>query len=99
MSSESTGKTLVVTCEESIDISVVGELHLYLQKALEEKQAVVIEAGQVERADTAVLQTLYAFIKEAKSQGVTVKWRNVSNTVRDAAGLLGLSEALGLTKG
>lgn len=98
MSSESTGKTLVVTCEETIDIGVVAELHAHLKQALADGQAVVIEAGHVERVDTAVLQTLYAFAKEARAQGLTVKWRSASASFKDAAELAGLAEGLGLVR-
>ncbi len=98
MSSETARKTLVVTCDEAIDIAVVEELHQNLRRALEEGQAIEIEAGQVERADTAVLQTLYACFKEARSRDVAVKWRRVSEAVVDAAELLGLTQGLALNK-
>ena len=89
-------RTLVVTCDESIDITIVHELHAHLNKAIQDQQSVELDAGQVERADTAVIQSLAAFFRAAAGAGLTVKWRSASEELKNAVALIGMSEALHL---
>ena len=84
-------------CGESMDISVTAELHTQLLKALESKQTVVLDAAQVERADTAALQMLSAFIQDANAQQQTVQWKSPSEALSVSAELLGLSSLLKLS--
>lgn len=58
--------------------------------------AVQLDGGAVERVDTAALQLLVAFRREATARGQLPAWLGVSSAMRDAAGVLGLAQALEL---
>ena len=58
--------------------------------------AVQLDGAAVERVDTAALQLLVAFRREASARGQLPAWLGVSAAIRDAAGVLGLAQALEL---
>jgi phospholipid transport system transporter-binding protein len=58
--------------------------------------AVQLDGAAVERVDTAALQLLVAFRREASARGQLPAWLGVSAAIRDAAGVLGLVQALEL---
>ncbi len=89
--------TLVISCQESLDISIIQELYNQLYQALETQHGVVIDAAQVQRADTAALQVLHAFVREAKIRGIDVRWQHPSPALQKAAQLLDLGGHLGLS--
>src|SRR5262245_25001246 len=86
----------VIYCDACLDISGVRELYGKLRQALEAQQPVVFEASQVERIDTAVLQTLCAFFQDAQASGMAVQWQQPSLAVQHAAQLLNVSACLTL---
>jgi len=90
------GKLQVLDCGEVMDIAAVAELHTQLQMAREAKQPVVLDASRVERADTAALQMLIAFIQDANAQQQTVQWKAPSESLSVSAELLDLSSLLKL---
>ncbi|MBB6186221.1 STAS domain-containing protein [Rhodanobacter sp. MP7CTX1] len=55
-----------------------------------------LEASGVERVDTAALQLLVAFHRDALARGQQVAWASVSAPLRDAAERLGLTKTLAL---
>jgi phospholipid transport system transporter-binding protein len=55
-----------------------------------------LEASGVERVDTAALQLLAAFHRDAQTRGRQVAWAGVSASLRDAAERLGLTKTLAL---
>ena len=85
-----------IQLDEVLDISTVGELRNILLLALEDKQPVRLAGTDIARADTAALQMLSAFIKDAKAQAQEVAWEAPSAALLEAAQLLGLSGVLGL---
>lgn len=58
--------------------------------------ATQLDGRAVERVDTAALQLLTLFRREALSRGRAVSWRGASPTLREAADTLGLARALDL---
>ena len=58
--------------------------------------ATQIDGSAVERVDTAALQLLTLFRREALSRGCEVSWRGASTTLCEAADTLGLVKALDL---
>jgi anti-anti-sigma regulatory factor len=86
----------VIHCDTCLDISGVREFHGKLRHALEAQQPVVLNAAQVERIDTAVLQTLCAFFQDARAHGMVVQWQQPSLAVLHAARLLNVSACLAL---
>lgn len=57
---------------------------------------VVIDAGAVERVDTAVMQVLVAFVRDRLGRDREVTWRAPSIALLDSAHLLGVSDLLTL---
>ena len=88
-----TGATAIVL-EGSLDISGAGGLREQLLQALEAQQPVTLDAANVERVDTAALQVLTAFFKDAAAQQHDVQWKTTSAVLCNAARLLGLQESL-----
>ena len=79
------------------DISLVADLHDSLQQLIEDKPArVILDSQDIETVDTAILQTLCAFILDADQADIEVGWSNVTDVVCQSAHLLGLAPALNL---
>lgn len=76
-------------------IADVGGLHQQLRKALESSE-IVLDGTTVERVDTAALQVLVAFQRDAQKHGCRVSWAGVSAPLHDAATQLGLAQVLAL---
>ena len=57
-------------------------------------QPVVIDASAVERVDTATLQLLCAFVRDRMGRDREVSWHSPSSALREASGLLGVTELL-----
>lgn len=91
-----TPETQTIVCEEALDIAIAAGLRDSLLQALQAQLPVVLQADAVSRADTAALQVLTAFLQDARSQGLAVRWETPSEPLRRAARLLGLSDALEL---
>ncbi|MCF6339032.1 MAG: STAS domain-containing protein [Gammaproteobacteria bacterium] len=83
-----------IECDEVLDISSVAEFHARCLEALGTKQNLMLNASQVDRADTAALQVLGAFIQDANTRKQIVQWEAPSESLCQSAALLGLSEML-----
>ncbi len=81
---------------EVIDISMVNSLYDGLRILLNEAKTVVIDARNVKRMDTAALQLLCCWYKEARARNITVSWRNIEGVFKHSSDLLGLSDELAL---
>ena len=77
-------------------IAEAGDLGEQLKGLLSGKSAVTIDGAQLERIDTAVLQLLAAFVRDAHDRGIPVKWKGPSDAARRSMELLGMTEALGV---
>lgn len=84
----------VVDCGASLDISQAMALHTRLTQLLTSGIPIIFNAREVRRVDTAMLQMLTAFFRAARTQGITVAWREPSDILRDGSRLLGLAEEL-----
>ena len=87
-----------IVCGEVMDIASMAEFRTRLMTALASKQAVELNASQVERVDTAALQVLSGFVQDAHAQQQSVHWRDPSDALCCSAALLGLSRLLNLQK-
>ncbi|HKT28544.1 STAS domain-containing protein [Dyella sp.] len=76
-------------------IAEVGALHTQLRGALESSQ-IILDGGAVDRIDTAALQLLVVFQREAKQRERQLQWAGASAPLYDAASQLGLVEAMAL---
>ncbi|HTV85397.1 MAG TPA: STAS domain-containing protein [Dyella sp.] len=76
-------------------IADVGDLHRKLSDAFDAPQ-IVLDASAVERVDTAALQLLVVFQREAAKRGKQMSWAGVSAPLHEAASQLGLAQTLAL---
>ncbi len=85
-----------VACGETLDISQAATLHASLTDALAGRRPVTLDVSSVAQADTAALQVLCAFVRDAHAANLTVTWRQPSEIFCRTANLMGLNECLGL---
>lgn len=88
-----------ISFEQSLDISGAAILQQQLSDILRTKTDVALDATKVERADTAALQVLTAFFKDAEAANIKVHWKHTSAPLIKAARLLGLVPSLHLGQG
>lgn len=89
------GAVYTLRLSDSLDITMIESLYRQLETALAAKQSVLmLDAGQVSRVDSAALQLLAVFCREAREQGYSVRWRKPSSALCHAAAWLGLSDWL-----
>ncbi len=93
---EETMEPVTVDLGDTLNIPDAAELHKQLKGLLERSQPVVLDASSIEAIDTAALQLLCAFYREAPKRGLEVTWREPSESLCRNAGYLGLGDALGL---
>ena len=87
--------TVVLTSVE--DIARVHELKARVLEALDSPfDVVTIDAGGVERTDTAALQVLAAFVRDLRTKGRRVEWSGAGEGFLRAARLTGLCGVLGV---
>lgn len=67
-----------------------------LLQLLDEPASVAIDARNVERVDTAVVQLLCAFVRDRAQRGSGVTWLGAPQPLLDAARLLGVGALLAL---
>ncbi|MET0329792.1 MAG: STAS domain-containing protein [Dyella sp.] len=75
-------------------IAALPAVHQQLCAAL--TQPSVLDGVAVERIDSAALQLLYAFGRDAVARGNPPTWAGVSAPLREAADLLGMTHILAL---
>lgn len=92
---ESTGSAKVVF-EESLTIADVGEVYPTLKGHLDSLNPVTLDASGVEVIDTAGIQLLAAFIKEADEHSIKIEWDGVSEVLKKAADRIALNKELHL---
>ena len=96
MGKAKTGKTDGrVTLPADCRIAELSTVKATLDAALA-TAAVALDGGAVERIDTAALQLLTVFRREAAARGVAVEWLGASEALRDGAARLGLARTLEL---
>lgn len=91
-------KTAVVRLSPALGIADVAALREQLASTVHDSGEVIIDASDVERLDTAVLQLLSAFMAERRSQDAKLAWHAPSEAFCTGAGLLGLESHLGLSR-
>lgn len=85
-----------LTLPEALCISEAGRLYRELMSLLSGRQPITLNGSQVETADTAGMQVLTAFHREANRIGISIRWQEPSASLTRAAVTLGLSEELHL---
>ncbi len=88
-----------ITCSGVMDISRAAKFHQEVKAALGKGGVIVLDAAEIERIDTTILQLLLGLCRDAAARKVQVKWLAPSDALIRAAALLGLSKPLGLPEG
>lgn len=89
-------KKTTVSLGAALDIAHASGLKARLVSALGKNMSVTLVSDKVERADTAGLQLIYAFIKKVEQQGNKVQWQKPSDALINASEILGLHNELQL---
>ncbi|TQV86719.1 STAS domain-containing protein [Aliikangiella coralliicola] len=87
-------KKTSVSLGAALDIMNASSLKTRLETALAKDLPVVLVSDKIERADSAGLQLIYAFIKKVEQRGHTVSWQKPSDTLKQSSEILGLSKQL-----
>lgn len=93
----SRARTRVLRLPAILGIAQLAELHPQFDQALEKAGPLALDASAVEQLDGAALQWLLAFHRAAREAGRAPDWRKPSPQLHEAAALLGLDGALGLS--
>ena len=80
----------------NLTIAQASDLHEKFLKIFHDPHEVIFDASEVERADTAGMQCLYAFKKSVEAENVKIEWEDPSDALINAARLLGMVEYLEL---
>lgn len=91
----SKGGVRVIALPADFRLGSVADVKAELIEAFDAPGTQLDGAG-VERVDTAALQLLVAFRREATARGQPPAWLGVSDVMREAAGVLGLAQVLEL---
>ncbi len=89
-------ENIALELEASLDISVVEKLHESLNEITQNGDVINLDAGNVERLDTAVFQLLYSYQQSMNKKHASVFFVNPSEAFIDNATLLGMHEALNI---
>jgi anti-anti-sigma regulatory factor len=89
-------KAKVIDCGDALGISSVGDMHTRILMELSEGYEIQFDVSQIERIDAAALQMIYAFSKEADTNGTPLVWDEPSEAFIRSAKLLGLAEKINL---
>ena len=93
---ENNEKVNEYTLNESVDITTINQFYTELKNLLQQTDSVVIDAKDVKRLDTAALQLLCSWHKEAEKKNISIKWKNIDGVFFNSAKLLGVTEHLAL---
>ncbi|WP_250625333.1 STAS domain-containing protein [Pinirhizobacter soli] len=85
-----------IALDADLRLSQAPALRERLLKALAARSPVTIDGGDVAQVDTAALQVLCAFTRDAAGQGLSFSWGGVSGVLRDGAAMLGLDKTMNL---
>ena len=79
---------------EVMDISFAAKLHSQLKDEVENNNNISFITSDLTRIDASCLQVLASFMKYANENGIKTEWPEVSDVIKEAASLTGLTEVL-----
>ena len=86
-----------ISLPEQLEIATVSTLREQLPSPTAMEANVALDAQAVTTVDTAALQLLVAFVRDAGVQGIDIQWDNPTETLLEKAQLLDLLKPLGLS--
>ena len=93
---EETTNVAAINLEGVVNIAKAETLHHQMEDILKEAVPITLQASEVQRVDTAILQLLLAFFKSMASAQVSITWDGVSDELLAAVKLLGIEQELDL---
>jgi len=87
----------VIDCGEALGIANVGDMYTRVLSGLAEGQSMQFDVSKIERIDTAAMQMIYAFSKEAEKHGHVLLWEHASEAFVRSAKILGLATLMNMT--
>ena len=87
-------ESITYQLEKFADISKAEALHEKLESYLNDGVNITIDASQVERIDTSVLQVLLSVFSSTEKQHLATTIKDPSETFLKAASILGVSDFL-----
>jgi anti-anti-sigma regulatory factor len=85
-----------IALDADLRLSQAPALRERLLKALAVGGPVTLDGGDVAQVDTACLQVLSAFARDAATASQPVAWARISPALRDGAAMLGLHQTMNL---
>lgn len=85
-----------VALASNCTVKDAAALKVSLCAVVNEQEPVLLDAGSVERIDTATVQLLCAFVRERAEHSRGVTWQGTSAALLEAARLLGVQTLLAL---
>jgi len=79
----------------ALGIAEAEAMHQRLSVILDAHVDISIQSENLSRVDAAGAQLLYALVKEAERRSISLKWESVSDALREATDMLGLSAGMG----
>jgi ABC-type transporter Mla MlaB component len=86
----------VIALASHCSVKDAAALKATLTAAVEAPEQVTLDAGAVERIDTATMQLLCAFVRDRSAGARATVWSGESKALREAAKLLGAAAMLAL---
>lgn len=87
----------VIDCGEALGIANVSDMYTRVLSGLAEGQSIQFDVSKIERIDTATVQMIYAFSKEAGKHGHVLLWQGASDAFVSSAKILGLATLMKMT--
>lgn len=88
-------KLHIIQVEGDIGIAQVESLHEQFCDVLENHEEVMIDAGDLARVDASTVQLFHAFIRDAKKNDISVKWKIVPEELQQTASMMGMVSGMG----
>ncbi len=88
-----------IELEARMTIAQAADLHRKLLARTAQGVGVVVDGSRVEEIDTAILQLLASLRRTCLERGIACTWHGASDTLRQAADLIGLADLLQLPGG
>lgn len=96
MNIESKDGHLIVHCEHTLNVTTVAAQHKILLESLNSNLPIHLDASIIYKLDTAGIQLLLYFCRQADKKKISWQWEKASSTLINIATLLGAEDLLRL---
>jgi ABC-type transporter Mla MlaB component len=91
-------KITLIECGEVLAIANVADMYTKVLSHMADGYLVQFDVSRIERIDTAAIQMIYAFSKEAAKQGHALNWQDASETFIRNVKSIGLAAKMNLAE-